>query len=426
MNIKDLKPGSYEVIGGKGTGIPNSAIGIKTPNYFQRVSQDFKERGQNVIDIAKKDSSLNASAGQFLGGGLQMAGQVAGSVGDIIGEAFAPLLKPVLEKVAQTKIGQKITPIVSDISQKYNTWATENPEASKNLEAVLNLGSLIPIGGGASVAKQGVKGITKTGVESIGKIGTKLGQQTAAVRKVAGDVIPSKGRIVNYEVSRALDLSPGDISNISKATGNEVGTYLAAKNLIRGNKADTVKSLKQFKNTQYNKVREEIGKVKKIYNQTDVPRLKQTLKEIQKKIDEVPGLEEASKEVKQILGKKKISLNDVQRTKELLDEHFSLYKVTGEVAETIAKKGLSNLRKELKEFVEKEVKNTTKTDIQGLNNDVATSRSILDAIETRSPKGLTRSNLRMGDFATFGLATGFTGGNILVGAAAVLLIYCLL
>ena len=62
------------------------------------------------------------------------------------------------------------------------------------------------------------------------------------------------------------------------------------------------------------------------------------------------------------------------------------------------------------------VKKSTGADIKDLNNKTMTSRSIKDAIKTRAPKGITASNISIGDFGTFGVGSMF--GGPLVGAAA--------
>ena len=375
------------------------------PGYLERLKGDFQTRREEIKDINTGDTSLPEKI-------LQNAGQVAGGAFDIVAEA--PGIKQGLD-LAGKGLEQvaKVPGIKQGVELGIETYKKLPENIQKDLEAVVNIASLIPVGLGA---KGGVKAgelaldAAKTGAKAV-KTGAK------SVGKVAGEIIPSADRVVNFQVSKALDLTAGDIKNINLATGNEVGEFMARKNLIRGNKVETTKALQDFFDTNYKTVREEIGKVDKTYKQSEVPRYEQALKEIQKQVGETTGLEEATKEINTLLKKKTVDLNDVQRVKELLDQHFSLYKVTGDVKEGVTKQGLSNLRKDLKGFIEKEVKDNTGVDIGGLNNEVSTAKSTLNAIEVRSTKGLTASNIKVGDLGAFGVGSMF--GGPVVGLASV-------
>lgn len=235
---------------------------------------------------------------------------------------------------------------------------------------------------------------------------------TNPARMVARDVVPGLDRVVNHQVTRALDLTAGDVKNISQSTGHEVGQFMAEKNLIGANKDVTVKNLETFFKDNFDSVRNEISKVKNVYKKTSVPRYVEALKELKQKTEGVPGLQKTSVEIDNLLNKPQLTLNDVQRVKELMDDHFNLYTVTGDVGQGVAKEGMSNIRSDLKTFIENEVKKNTGADIKELNNNVSTSKGILDAVDARSTAGLTRSNLKIGDLGVFGIGLG-TGGPLM-------------
>lgn len=237
-------------------------------------------------------------------------------------------------------------------------------------------------------------------------------------KNITRDVVPRIDKVAGYEVTRALELTQGDVSNIFNSTGHEVGRFIADNNLIGANKQATLQNIESFYETNYKAVRKELAKVNKDYGADSVPRYKEALTEIKKQIQDVAGLQAANKEVDALLGKRTIGIEDVQNVKELMDEHFSLYKAIGDVKEGVAKSGLANIRGDLKTFIEKEVKQNIGIDVGELNNKVATSRSLIDAIETRSTRGLTQSNLKIGDLGFFGL--GFGMGGPLGGAALLL------
>lgn len=250
-------------------------------------------------------------------------------------------------------------------------------------------------------------GVKVTSGTPLSGVGAKIAKGTTGA--IAKDILPTMDRIVNHQVTQALDLTQGDVKNISESTGHDVGRFMADKNLIGLNKDATLKNVKDFYQKNYDEVRTEIGKVDKVYTPDQIPRYKESLTQIQKQILDVPGLEKANAEVKSLLEKKNLTLNDVQRAKELMDEHFSLYKATGDVQQNVVKGGLANIRSDLKNFIEQQVQQTTGADIKDLNNSVATARSIADAIETRSTRSLTRSNLKLGDLGVFGVGAAFGG-----------------
>lgn len=389
----------------------------------QSIKEGVKGRAENiresVTSLRTGEQGLQRTAGQ-------VAGQIAGGVSDVAGEAVIGAGKAILPQGAQEAIGGAVQDVagkviatepIQELMQRYENLKQNDPAKARDVDALLGLGSLIGDVAGFSVAGKG----SKVAAKGAKQAGTAVVEGTQAagrqVAKVAGEVIPSPERVVNYQVTRALDLTQGDVKNIAQSTGNEVGEFLAKKNLIGTNKDETLKVVSDFYQNQYKTVRDEIGKVKKTYSKVEVPRMGDALTQIKKQVDGIVGLEDVSKEVDTLLKKDKVALADVQRVKELLDEHFNLYKVTGDVKEGVQKEGLANLRTQLKEFIENEVSVNTGADIRVLNNDVATSRSIMDAIEERATRGLTTSNIKLGDLGVFGVGSAL--GSPLLGAAAV-------
>lgn len=408
------------------------SLSVKPKETFgQDVKQDFLGIGRDIISGSQKrvdnitDIRSKVESGEKgnVAGVFQTAGQLAGAGADAIGSVFKGAVKMALTPKTEEKVKGLVTEFGQDVIQneqvqKLVKWYdSQSEEAKANIDAIGGFFSLaaefIGVGvakRGATAVKEGTQKVLKSGLESVEGV-------AGATKKVVKDIVPSNERLISEQVSKALDLTQGDVKNIAKSTNNEVGRFLADRNLIGGNKEETVNLLRDFFTKQHKQVRDEIGKIDKTYNINSASKTKQALEQIQKQVDGVAGLEDATKEVNQLLKKKELSLNDIQRTKELLDEHFSLYKVTGDVKEGVQKEGLANLRRDIKEFIEKEVKDNNGVDIEPLNNDVATSRSTLDAIETRATRGLTRSNIRMGDLGIFGL--GSVIGSPILGIGAV-------
>lgn len=427
---------------GINTSKPSQSIGgnllnkleAKNQTFGQDIVGDFKGIGKDILsssqkrgeNIQKIKTEMETGTKGNIPAILETAGQLAGSASDAIAAATKGAVKMVLGPKSEQKVKELVTTFGQKVLErpevhKIVSWYDKLPDDKKDaIDAVGGFASLagdfIGLGAAEKTAKAGV-GAVKTGAEQIAKT---TGDIATSTKKIAGEIIPKTEGIVNYQVTRALDLTQGDVKNIAKSTGNEVGEFLASKNLIAGNKDETAKMVKDFYEANYKTVRDEISKVVKTYSPYNVPRYTESLKAIKKQVDGIPGLEKVSVEVDNLLnkGKNQISLNDAQRVKELLDEHFNLYKVTGDVKEGVQKEGLANLRKDLKEFIEKEVKDNTGADIASLNNDVSTSRSIVDAIETRSTRGLTTSNLKIGDLGVFGVGSAL--GSPILGIGAVI------
>lgn len=390
--------------------------------YGGRVVESFKDTASNVMSGIKQgsegytqgveDANRATTLKDSLGGVLKSVGGLAKAairtVGGVARQAFTPIAEAPGVKQGLEAAGGEVAKIPG--VDKLLTLAEKYPESAKTIQDIVDT---LTLGVGKTVEQPLKQGVIKAG-EKVAEGTSKIAQGTKAV---VGDVVPSADRMVNYQVTRALDLTANDVKNIASSTGNEVGEFLANKNLIGVNKETTKKLVDDFYKENYDTVRAEIGKVTKEYIKNDIPRYDEALKELKKQVGETPGLQDVTNEINNLLKKENPSLNDVQRVKELMDDHFSLYKATGDVKESIAKEGLANIRKDLKNFIEKEVKDTTGADIGELNNNVSTSRSISDAITERSTRGLTRSNIRLGDLGAFGIGTA--AGGPLVGAAAV-------
>lgn len=438
---KRLETGAYDNQL-KEIGLVRTPQGLK-PSSGSETRQDIKETGQGIKEsIQKRLSNIDTirqakDTGEQSGARsvFQTVGQVAGGISDVIGEATIGAGKALLPQETEDKISSTVQAGIErgmeradprdTLLSKYQEIKQTNPKLARDIDSALGITALGLDVATVGVGSQGAKATARAGKRAvdtaIDTVSTTARQGadniTEGIARVASDFIPSTDRIVNTQVTKALDLTAGDVKNINLSTGNEVGEYLATKNLIGNTKDETQELINNFYETQYNAVRSEIGKVDKVYDIKKASRVEQALKEIKKKIKGVSGLEDVNSEVDTLLKKKNISLNDAQRTKELLDEHFQLYKVTGDVKEGTEKSGLDNIRRDIKEFIEKEVKDTTGEDIASLNNDVATSRAITDAIVERSTRGLTRSNIKLGDLGVFGVASSI--GSPLFGAAAV-------
>lgn len=369
-------------------------------------------------------------------GGGGPAGLVTG-VGKIVGGAAEAVTSPVAPAINAT-LGRAVNAVGNFVSDPTLGGLNNNPTAQAHKAAFERFanspagektaGAAETVGNYAETAglvAGGPEGIVK-GKSAVSKLkarapkvkvpeteppGASPSGVGTYVKSTVRDIVPTKQRSINHQIAEALDFTPGDLNKISRSTGNDVGTWMSDNNLIGVNKPETLSKVTKFTDKNYDEVRSEVGKVKKVYKQYNVPRYVDALKQIQKKIKDVPGLEKTETEVDNLLNKKDLSLADVQRAKELMDEHFNLYRVTGDVGEGVAKEGLANVRSDLKSFIEKQVEKETGADIAQMNKNVATGKGVSEAMITREQSGLTRSNFGRGDIALafFGLSNPVIG-----------------
>lgn len=239
-----------------------------------------------------------------------------------------------------------------------------------------------------------------------GRVLSKVpGVKTAT--NIVSDVLPTSAKIKEGEVVKALDLTSGDVRNIDKLTGNNTTEFIINNKLLKGTPEEIATSLNDFRKATMKEVRNEIARVPIIYNIGDIPNLKKGLEVIVQGIDDIPGLEPEVAKIKALMSKDKLTLSDVQLAKELIDENSNIYSKIGDVKSSATARGLDNIRKDLRKFIEDEVSKHTegKTDIHKLNNDVQTSYAIEDAISNRTSRSSTRKYITGIDIAT--AVTGF-------------------
>ena len=224
--------------------------------------------------------------------------------------------------------------------------------------------------------------------------------------KVLSDVSPTSYKIQQGQVVKALELTPGDLANIAKKTQNDVTNFVVKNDLIKGTPEEIVHSLDELRKQRMAEVRGEITNVKTTYSPEQVPSFKKSLDLIASNLKDVSGLESQYAEVNALANKKVLSLEDIQRAKELVDKNYDIYSASGDVKQGTQARGLDVMRKELRKTIEDEVtKNTNgKTNIQQLNNDVQTTKELQNAIEKRQNKGMSRQYI-----TAFDLLAGTTG-----------------
>lgn len=381
----------------------------KEESLFAEIKSAF---GQGVAKIGQGIEESNPT--NLEGNLIKGTGQILGGASEAITAPLAPLLSRTIGK-AVNWVGEQVGKIPA-VQKFANSPAGE--KASEIASTVSDYANIAGLVAGGATGARGARALpAKAGALIPDSIPNPLSGTGQYVRGAVRDVIPTTQSLIDQNLAKALDLTPGDLRNIAASTGNEVGPWMANYNLIGRNKIDTIGLINKFFTDNYTQVRSEIDKVPTLYKPTQVPYFTDALKSIAAETQGKVGLEVINTELQSLMRKTEVTLKDVQRVKELIDEHFKLYKATGDVQSGVAKQGLDKVRKDIKGFIETEVKKATGADIRQMNNNVATARSLADAVEARSPRGLTRAQITWRD-AAIGMGLTYFGSP-LVGLAAV-------
>ncbi len=145
-----------------------------TPGFFDRVGEDLKKRGSAI-----KQTFQDTASGKInpLDTGIQVVGQAAGGINDVIGEgvssAFNALPDSVQEgakgigvKILETPLGKAGLKAIQEGMESYEAWKVKNPVGAKNLESIVNIAALFPVGKATQAVKKGVTGVVDAGVDA--------------------------------------------------------------------------------------------------------------------------------------------------------------------------------------------------------------------------------------------------------------------
>jgi len=271
----------------------------KEPGFIQGVSGIISERGENFAESLERQRLGQQTAVES---GVQLAGQTVGAVFDIAFEGAKSILGLAPESVKEvvgtagkafldTEIAQAGLQALQGGVEMYEGWKAENQRAAANLEAVLNIASIIPVGAGT---KSGVSIASKTGKPLL-KTGTAI--EKSAIAKQAARTADEVADLISPPVKKTklpkgknlLDIEEGGIfqgrkfstdnpldreiiETVSQIPGIEKGNVLAkgqtmeryiaseAEKLVKLTKEKDVIFPKQELLARLNSVKEELAK----------------------------------------------------------------------------------------------------------------------------------------------------------------------
>lgn len=176
--------------------VPSPDVETKK-GLFSRIKDDFAERGSNIKKSLEATAKGEQSFGEYK---LQALGQVLAGAGNVAVEGATSLFRALPDSIENPlrKAGSAV--LESEPVQKtvaaYGQWAEQNPRAARNLEAVLNIASVLPVGKGGQVA---------------GKLATKTAQTGIRVGERA---VGAGKNLIKFGTSQITGLAPDTIAEI--------------------------------------------------------------------------------------------------------------------------------------------------------------------------------------------------------------------
>jgi hypothetical protein len=135
--------------------------------FFSRVGEDISKRWQNIKDI---DAPTYGQAS------LRGAGQIAALGSDIIGQGLKSAYRTITPQATQDmfaegakNVGEYYAKPISAVAEGYSSFAKENPNLSKDIEAVGNIAQFVPMGKGAQVVGKEAVNIAQDAAMLAGK-----------------------------------------------------------------------------------------------------------------------------------------------------------------------------------------------------------------------------------------------------------------
>lgn len=253
-----------------------------TPSFIERIKQDLIKRGKSV-DVLNGPIETP----------LQIVGQGAGFITDILGEAAKSLVEktpsfikePIKHLGAdflETEPAKAGLKAIQGGVEMYQDWKQKNPRLALDLESVVNIGTLLPIGKGAQLGlkttgKLAGKGATalekglaeqgfKDALEIIKPVLSKTEKQEAleAGRGIVKNrILPRRYEKITLEPTKREIEMAETIKDIVSKSKNPVDNINAIDNEI-GRLANVVQEGLKANNTIFNKnqLKTALGKAK--------------------------------------------------------------------------------------------------------------------------------------------------------------------
>lgn len=284
----------------------------KQPGFLSRVWGDITKRAGDITETAKETQKkpwMLAGEAQ-----LQAMGSAAGAVTDIATEGLKSvfhLLPQDLQDKAKQSVGGAMEALgIPQAMDKYQGWAAQHPEASKDLESAINIASLLPIGEAAGAAKTATEAAIKPVTEEAGKIAARVSEKIAPTMRPEIERMAAKAGIdaKDEAFQKALEITKpvygpkGKQAALEAGRVKEVGVLRtpevmptqadieaadAVKNIVTGNPAKDTKAINtEIARISEDQIRPTLEANNAIYNR------KQLESALTERIKDAPGYAE--------------------------------------------------------------------------------------------------------------------------------------
>jgi len=358
--------------------------------------------------VTNQEISPLAGTIKTIGGGLSAGARAIGGVALGAGKA---LLSPFREQQIANKVGEVAQNVMETepaqfVMEKYNSLTPEEKAVvDGTLGTVEGLGAVLGASGASKLFGKAKEVANSIQEFNIPKLDLRQSALSQSISQTAKDVIPKSADLRDSSIAKAFKLAPSDITNIKSFTQNDIGEFMGRYNLIKNTPEETLEDLARFQQRNYDRVGDAVSLVDNSYTFNEIPEFKQILDFMEQELAKTTsrGFAQARQQIKAIKEGGEFSLSDMQQTKRMFDEITSFYKRSGDVKDSLKAEDMTRNMSNVREFISNEVKaQYPELDINILNNNVQTSRAILDAVVNRSGKTDTESLFKLGDMAVLG------------------------
>lgn len=290
-----LKGGKPQLVAPASDSAVNTPSAPEKPGFFQRAGEDLKKRGSSIVQTVKDTATGKINIGEA---GVQTVGSVAGGINDVTGEAIKGVVNALPNQIKdpvkqgavyilQTKAGQAGLEAIGHGMEKYAAWRSENPQIAKDLESVLNIAALLPVGKGGQVVKEG---LDQAGIKA-----AELGAETA--NQAGKGLIKVGEKIQDVVLKPSLaDVKNGfKMENVTKYGLNGPLGEMAPKTTemltgLRTQLSETIKNMGQEPSINLKDALDKLGsdfKSKGLKNLGSKTSIDNTIETIQKELDQI-------------------------------------------------------------------------------------------------------------------------------------------
>lgn len=205
---------NYLALSGESGASPKQPVEQKEPGVAENLGKNLAKRAHDIADVFQQPETtpLPAKIGRGL---LRTGGAVAGGIGDIVGAGISAAVPDFIEKPVMGAIGGAVKGALESEPGRAATeaYGRLSPEIQKDIGAVGNIASLVPIGRGGQVAAQAAKEVVPTAVRAAATTPGLIGRtaQKSLVNEALEIVSP---RPTPKSTSQALKAGRGEVGGL--------------------------------------------------------------------------------------------------------------------------------------------------------------------------------------------------------------------